>query len=48
MSESKLVEELLVVVCVWKFLVQGGVIQIQTFWGTFLLEFGIFLERRGG
>ena len=24
-----------------------GLIQIQTFWGTFLLEFGIFLESRG-
>ena len=26
----------------------GGLTQIQTFWGTFQLEFGIFLERGGG
>ena len=48
MWESKLFEEPFVVVCVWKFFMQGVPTKIQTFGGFFLLEFGLFSRERGG
>ena len=44
MFESKQIEDIFVVVCIGKFVLQGGgsLNQIQAFLGTFLLEFEFF------
>ena len=50
MSESKLFEERFVVVCVWKFLMQGGGVSPKSklFEDLFCLSLDFFLERGGG